>query len=281
MEVDKELKTELGNIQRTSAGLIKLLNQFERLSAKPEENAYKLDDLLSQMKKLSDGVGTEGTIPRLKSWLDGRATQVSTLKNRFKHEFARRLQELLREKGFELGGHYPDLKAKFYTIHVDFSKGSAALSFGHETVRGRIPLAPGSVLKAVEAADQALNRSFDPVKFISGLYAAYGRVGRIRDVPPGEKVPIIEVLQQLVFLLQPSTFLADPTKEHFRGYGRAHFGYDLYRLRLSGARTQEGQSVGLSTATFDATRKRENFIWVPDNERGDGTTYSLIFFRKG
>lgn len=281
MDMDKELKSELGTIQRTSANLVKLLGQFERLSNKAEENAYRLDDLLIQMKKLSESMDSEHIAPKLKSWIDRNATEVSSLKNRFRHEFGRVLQASLHSKGFELSGRYPDLKVKFYTIHVDFEKGKVSVSFGHEPIGKGISLTPEDVLKAVEGVDRSLNRAFDPVKFIHALYDAYGRICRIREFRTGEKVPIVEVLQQLVFLLQPRQFLADPTKEHFRGYGRAHFGYDLYRLRLSGARTRENLIVGLSTATFDATRKRENFIWVPDNERGDGTTYSLIYFKKG
>jgi len=281
MVVDKELKAELVKIQRSSANLVKLLSQFERLSAKAEENAYTLDDLLNRMKKLSSELETAGIAPKMNAWIDRTASDVSALKNKFRHDFARRLQELLSAGGHELGGRYPDLKIRFYTIHVDFSSGTASLSFGHEPVQRRIALTPENVLKAIEGTDRALNRSFDAVKFVTGVYDAYERACRIRAVPLGEKVPTIEVLQQLVFLLQSSRFLADPSKEHFRGYGRANFGYDLFRLRHSGARTKEGLGVGLSTATFDATRKRENFIWVPDNERGDGTTYSLIFFRKG
>ena len=277
----KELKEEIRKVGRNSSNLAKLLAQFERLSASPTDNAYKLDELLEKIQKISTTYHLEEIEPKLRSWIDKSVSDISSSKERFKHEFGRKLQELLRNRGFELGGRYPDLKVKFYTIHVEFPKGVASLFFGHEPIKNKIPLSPESITNALEPVHRNLNRTFNPAKFIEILYEAYRRVCLIRELLPGEKVPIIEVLQQLVLLVQPPQFMADPTKDHYRGYGRAHFGYDLYRLRLSGARTKEGQTLGLLTATFDATRKRENFIWVPDNERGDGTTYSLIFFKNG
>ena len=280
MDTIKELREEIRKVGRSSSNLVKLLSQFERLSVNPVDNAYQLDELLTKIEKISGNYHIEGLAPKLKSWLDTSMAEISTSKERFKHEFGKKLQELLRKKGFELGGRYPDLKVKFYTIHIDFPRGLASLFFGHEPVKSKIPLSPENITNALEPVHRNLNRPFDSAKFVELLYEAYRRVCRIRDFHQGEKVPIIEVLQQLVLLIQPPQFRADPTKEHYRGYGRAHFGYDLYRLRLSGARTKENQVVGLMTATFDATRKRENFIWVPDNERGDGTTYSLIYFKQ-
>ena len=276
----KELREEIGKVGRSSSNLVKLLAQFDKLGAHPVDNAYKMDELLTKIEKISGNYHVEGLAPKLKSWVDRSMAEVSTSKEQFKHEFGKKLQELLRNKGFELGGRYPDLKVKFYTIHIDFPRGRASLFFGHEPIKSRIPLAPENIMDALEPVNRNLNRPFDPARFIETLHEAYIRVCRIRDLHQGEKVPIIEVLQQLVLLIQPPQFRADPTKEHFRGYGRAHFGYDLYRLRLSGARTKDDRALGLLTATFDATRKRENFIWVPDNERGDGTTYSLICFKQ-
>ncbi|MFQ6092690.1 MAG: hypothetical protein ACE5OR_08425 [bacterium] len=279
-EVLKELREEIRKVERSSSNLVKLLAQFEKLSTNPGENAYKMDDVVNRIVKIGADYRVEGVPPKLKAWTDGAVAEVSTLKERFKHEFGRRLQALLRSRGFELRGRYPDLKVKFYTIRIDFPKGVASLAFGHELIKGKIPLSPEEITKALEQATRRLNRPFDPPKFIDRLYEAYWRVCRIRELPSGERAPIIEVLQQFVLLSQPPQFRADPAKEHYRGYGRAHFGYDLYRLRCSGARAKENQTVGLVTATFDATRRQENFVWVPDNERGDGTTYSLIFFKR-
>ncbi|UCE19041.1 MAG: hypothetical protein JSV84_01465 [Gemmatimonadota bacterium] len=260
--------------------MAKLLAQFERLRARPVDNAYTLDELLAKIKKIGATYHLEEIEPKLRSWIDTSMSEISSSKERFKHEFGRNLQELLINKGFELGGRYPDLKVKFYTIHIDFPNGIASLLFGHEPIKSRIPLSPESITSALEPVHRNLNRAFNPLKFIELLYEAYRRVCLIQELLPGEKVPIIDVLQQLVILVQSPQFKADPTKDHYRGYGRAHFGYDLYRLRLSKARTNENHALGLITATFDATRNRENFIWVPDNERGDGTTYAMIFFKK-
>ena len=275
----KELRADVKGVERRSSNIGKLLAQFERLRAQPGDNAYGMDDVLKRITKIASDYHSEEIGKRLKAWTDRTSAEISTLKERFRHEFGRRLHTLLESQGFALTGRYPDLKVKFYTIHVDFPNGTASLAFGHELMKSKIPLSAEEIARSVEHAERSLNRPFDAPQFINKLFEAYRRVCRIRDLPSGEKAPIIEVLHQLVLLTQPPQFRADPAKEHYRGYGRTHFGYDLYRLRLSGARTTENGQVGLLTATFDATRNRENFIWVPDNERGDGTTYSLLFFK--
>ncbi len=278
--VDKDLKDELAKLHRTSASLAKLLAQFERLSSRPVENAYALDEVLAQITRHSGDFTIPDASGRLASWSQAAANEVSVLKETFKHDFGRTLQGLLQDQAFELGGRYPDLKAKWFTIHVDFGKGLASLAFGHEITKQRIPLTADDVAGAVAQAQRHLDQPFDPKTFMEKLGEAYQRVCRIRQLSCGEKVPVLEVLQHFVFLLQSSQFVADPSKDHYRGYSRAQFGYDLYRLRLSGARTVDNQTVGLLTATFDATRKREQFIWVPDNDRGEGTTYALLFFKR-
>ena len=96
----------------------------------------------------------------------------------------------------------------------------------------------------------------------------------------GDRVPITEVLSHLVFLIQGPTFKSDPKRENFRGISRPQFAMMLYKIRDTKVKANNRYELYLTTATFDATRKRENFIWVPDNMRGEGTTYAFISFKE-
>jgi hypothetical protein len=88
------------------------------------------------------------------------------------------------------------------------------------------------------------------------------------------------VLQQLVFMRQGPSFRSDPRKENFRGLSRPQFAMMLHKIRASGTLAKGKYTLNLTTTTFDATRKRENFLWIPDNLRGDGTTYAYISFKE-
>jgi len=275
-----KLRKELARIGRASSNLLKLMTQFERLASNPLDNAYKMDDVLDKLGELIKNYSAEGIVSELQGWVDGSKARISRLKEQFRHEFGRKLQALLDTKGFKLENRYPNLRVGLYTINIDFLKGTATILFGHEALKGKISLSPGDIAEALERIEKGLNRSFEPQRFVDLVFEAYRRVCRIRDLPLGERVPIMEVLQQFVLLSQPQAFKVNPAKEHFRGYGRVNFGYDLYRLRKSGVKTSGDRVLGLVTATFDATKKRENFLWVPDDERGNGTTYSLLYFRE-
>lgn len=86
-------------------------------------------------------------------------------------------------------------------------------------------------------------------------------------------MPIIKVLTELAFLLQNSHFHQDPRRENYESYSRADFSYDLFRIhryQLSPLKIQ------LKVATREYTRQRTDFLWIPDDENGRGTTYSHL-----
>ena len=86
-------------------------------------------------------------------------------------------------------------------------------------------------------------------------------------------MPIIEVLNEFVFIKQPQKFFNDPKKENFKDYPRIKLSYLLYILRKS---NNAGKGLKFYVANFDATGDKKNSIWIPDNDEGDGTYYSYI-----
>jgi len=206
----------------------------------------------------------------LQEWLDQKKGLLENYKISLKGRFALELEEELKKVGLTLSGHYPELKTWLLTIEINFSTNKATLWYGPKQERmGVCSLSPSKIAQQINFVRSNLGSKLPKEELIQKLYQAYRRTekGAI-----GEPSPIIEVLRELAFLLQPPSFGADPLKENYKSYGRADFSYDLFSLR-------DNQAFKLITATRAFTKSRSTFIWVPMSESGTGATYSHIQFK--
>ena len=187
-------------------------------------------------------------------------------------------QRLLADRGWKLQGHMPDLKVAFYIVEVDDAKGEVAIWFGPKQERlARARLSPDDAAKRLgQVHKEMVERPLDEQQFIKHLHSAYEMVLTRRDLRAGDRAPIVEVLAHVSLLLQDRKFQADPRREHFRGYSRAHFAYDLYRLKQ---RRLLDRELVLGTATRAFTANRRDFIWVPTDQSGNGTVYAHVLFK--
>ena len=92
--------------------------------------------------------------------------------------------------------------------------------------------------------------------------------------------PVLDVLAELNWVSQPRGFALDPTTKAFKAVTRQSFAWDLYRLKRARSLTVEGRRLVLHAAVYDETRKRETYLWVPDDDKGNGTRYSALSFRE-
>jgi hypothetical protein len=170
------------------------------------------------------------------------------------------------------------LRIGFYTVVLNFEFGEATLYFGPEIekIRSKIPLEPGTIHSAIKKFDEDLKRTkFEPKEFYLDLQKAYKNRIIVSNRSYGEKVLLIDALNEYVLLKQPSAFFVDPKKENFREFPRISLAYLLYLFRRSDF-SQKG--VHLYVATFDATTDKKQALWIPDNEEGEGTYYSYVSF---
>ncbi len=273
----KEIEETLKKTHSQLARILKLIKECSRLYENPIDNAYKIDSLTKKLKEIVEKIDFDKT--SLIESISPLKDTVEKLKEDFKFEFGRKLEKELKLKGFGLRGQFPTLYTKFYTIKIDFQTGKGTISFGPETLKTGIKLKPEELALSIEQIDNELKQDvLEQEELLKKIYEAWERTN-CRDRPSGLSLPIIEVLGQLVFLIQPKKFFIDPIKRHFIEYSRAKFGYDLYRLKETNTTKINGKELSLITATFDATSKKEGYIWVPINEKGDGTTYSYLSFR--
>lgn len=275
-----DLIEETKSLNSTLTRLLRLLRSCEKFSRAPVKNISRLEAVIPQISKLLRPEIPEPIRLRIEEWVRAMNTDLKRLKEEARLEFGRELARLLENDGLELKGQAPNFYLNFFTINVNFTSGHCAIYFGPELIKANIRLAPSEVARVLKNLYLKLSSSpFDGEKFLKELHQAYVRALKLRDKPEGEPIPIVWVLSELSFLLQSSKFTRDPRKENFRSYGRVQFGYDLYRLRKSQVRSMSGIEWRLGVATFDRTGKKEEFVWVPNDESStDGTRYAWISF---
>jgi hypothetical protein len=275
-----ELKEHLVESGKTLQTVTRLVKAIEMLEKDRINNVQQIEKLVGNLQKLVPSIPASGqTRQMVETWLSDCVSRLQSDKGEVKRNFGVALENMLKEKGLELKGQYPELKTGFFTIEVDFDKAQANIWYGpKQELMAKARLTPAEVARQLERVEKTLvGRSLNEETFLKRLYESYlrtlSRVGR----KEGEHAPILQVLADYVFLEQDKRFYTDPKKEHFKGYGRAFFSYDLYRLHQ---RKLLGKELSLVVATRASTIRRENFLWVPTDDKGNGTVYAYLYFRE-
>ena len=267
----KALETLLKQMQTQFIKASRLTKEVIKLYDNPSGNAYKIKERANKLKEMIEKID-----PDKSQYLEPvyeLLHNADRLKDELRFEFGGELEKELKQRGFELRGQLPTLYANYYTIKTDFQAGKAIILFGPETLMSGVVLKPQQLANTIQEIDKELNKEIVPMVQILGfLYEAWKRTGE-------PKPSIIKVLRELVFLIQPTKFVANPSRKNFMEYTRAKFGDDLYKLEKSQNREINGSKLSLITATFDATAQKGNYIWVPTNERGDGINYAYLTFK--
>ncbi len=240
---------------------------------KIQQEMLRIEKILKQTKLadfVEEGVGQR--IQPVKSMMPEWEEQA-------KKSFGKRLEDALKQVDFELSGHYPLLKAMFYTIEVKLETNSVVIWYGPEQERlDACKLIPEIAAKKLEASHKKIvNRDLDDETFLLNLFEAYKTATHHIEKKIGDSIPVSDILLEYALLVQSKKFRTNPVKSSYKEYGRVFFSYDLYRLT---ERTIENHELSLVTATRAYTRRRAGFLWIPSNEKGDGTYISHIRFRE-
>ncbi len=274
--MEDKLKKIEEKVKETAGGLKKIEKNIRAISSllKDPENVYRIEQLIISLEGLIQN--TEFDRTTLLKVLRELKDESDKLKEDFRFEFSKRLEQGLRDIGKELKGQLPDLYTGFYRLKIDFIGGKADLLFGAEKIT-KCLLSPDEIIKRLIKLEQDIEKNSIPEEeFIKRLYSAWTRASAILN---REKIPLTTILTELVVLVQKRQFYENPLRGNYTEYPRYQFAYDIYRLQKKGARKTEGKDLQLVASTFDATRKKIDYIWIPTNERGDGVNYSYLFFR--
>lgn len=204
----------------------------------------------------------------LSGWLIDHQRASESRKRGQSERLGSELEQLLSKVNIRLSGQIPLLRAGFFNIEVKPGKDHAVIWFGPEQERlEQCALNAGVIADLLIRTRDTLGAGLTPEDFKARLVESYRR-----SLYPGSSgpAPICRVLAEMAWVLQDEKFRTDPRKALFRGYSRADFSFDLFRMR------QSNSQLRLSVATRSQTRRRADFLWIPDDDTGKGTTYSRL-----
>ena len=131
----------------------------------------------------------------------------------------------------------------------------AELRYAREPVGFAAPTAD-AIRKAVQRVRARLEaRSRAPDELLPALAAAYQALLAQRGARTGDRVPLVELRDQL------------------EGYTRAQFAWDVARLRRERRLVIAGRRLDLGVATGHASAHRSRVVWI-ENEGGGGTYFA-------
>jgi hypothetical protein len=199
----------------------------------------------------------------------------------YRAAFGRDLSAALAPLGLELAGQYPTFRVGVLTLEVDADRERATLSYGPDEIARERPV-PAALAAAVAAFRRdVLEAPFDEAAFLRSLLSAWRRALRNAEKPATDpRVPVLDVLLEQNLVVQGEAFRADPSARTFRPLTRHAFSSALHRLRHGRALSIEGRRLVLHTAVYDDTRARRDYLWVPDDDRGNGTRVARLSFQE-
>ena len=279
----EKLLARLKNSAVLSQRIAKRLVAYHGLLSEPVSNAFRREKALNEIKRLMQALPDTELHRMVEEWCSKEQTLVAQGKEEFRFRFGTNMANGLNAAGLKVKGQLPVLRVGMFSLRVDFASGTAIVFWGPEVERlkGGVSLAPDELVKILVSWTKNLGkRASDPVKLKSQLFDAYHRILVLNGLEPGTRIPLLDILAELVLLIQPRSFRVNPARAKFVEYPRVRFSYDLYRLKTSGEPMKGKEQLRLHVATFDATTQKTRALWVPNNEEGEGTYYSYISFSR-
>lgn len=254
------------------------LKNIDDLSSHYSENLVKIKTLANDTKTLLTNLRTEKFFKAISKNIESIEEKIVKWEEQLKQSFGNVLETLLREKKqFELTGQYPLLKAGFYTFEVMLDNLEVVIWYGPKFEKLEVcTMDPESVVqKLISHHEKIVGRSFDQDVFINKIFEIYQK----KKTEETSKMPLYEILGEYVMSLQDKKFKANPIKSNFAEYSRVFFSYDLYRLKKREIEKDcKRYKLNLITATRDFTASPYDHIWVPFDEKGNGSHVSHLEF---
>lgn len=274
----QEILKKLVEEEKTLRNVINALERIEKLKNKGITTAFEREKIILGLEKFL-GKMREDLRELITSALEEERVRVREEKEELRFEFMKKMEEELKKQGIKFKIAYPHIYSFPLKIAVELDRGRASILYGYDKLED-VGLEPGKIVRRFLELKKRITKPIKPEDEIEKIFEAYRRALLLSEKRGGERVPVSDVMVHYTLLNQPRSFYADPSKKNFREISRARFSYILFELRKAKVSTRNGEKLVLITATMDATRKREGFIWVPDDEEGSGTVYAYITFRR-
>jgi hypothetical protein len=275
------LRGDVASKSRSYASALKGLDDVLRALKDPTKNAVALSEALGKLRKDSPGVLPPEDLASALEQLDEIARK--ELDNAA-FTFKRDLQAAFAEKNLSLEAPSRDrFYAEPFQIDVDARGGAVDIMYGHDAMNAKpIPLDPARVLAAYAAARKALvERKSNLPELLKRIFEAYRRLIAVQGKNLGERIGVIDLYRELVWLRQSEKFRSAPAKSSFTEYPRAHFAYDVRQLQATNTLTHNNHRLQFGTATIDATDDPNRSIWIPEGAEGGHYVMDVYWTKEG
>lgn len=273
LKLISEQKKNLSSISR-------YLKNYSKREPSSLESVRQLQAILKNLVQRAQSLEDGAIRQSLENWIIEETHGLKLIASRLRTSFAEKLYTLLRDEGLRLEGHLPSLKTSFYILEVDFERNICKIFYGQDKEPVvNLKINSQEVTQYIVSHRKKLDTSFEDLDmFLTHLEKAYSTILKQTENKFGKKARIIDTMIELAVLKQNRAFMIDPLKKNFQNYGRVQFSYDLYRLMRD---PSQSMRLKLYTATRGQARNRRDYLWVPKNERGEGTIYSYIELLEG
>lgn len=192
----------------------------------------------------------------------------------FKNAYGARLEETLKAHNLTLKGNYPIFKISYFTIQAKLNKSNMSrykctIWYGPKIEKiGECSMVPSKLVKRIEEIinNLGLRRSEDEIfALFKEIYLRMSENLKIKEIP------IIEFYKEIVSKLGESVDHNPNNKEELTNkYSIVSFSFDLYRLY------KKNYPIKLRIATREFTKNKNTHLWVPSDDKGNGSNYSHI-----
>ncbi len=172
-----------------------------------------------------------------------------------------------------------ELRLSPLAVLLDLEKGRASLCFA-KVVLEECAADAQQILKTWKRVKSELERPFDAPRFFAACRKAYLAALTASGGHDGDRVEILDILPQLALDMQERKFRANPVAKNFRSYGKAHFAYDVWRLRQAQGLTQNGLRVNFGVATGATPYQKERVVYLEGPDGQDGQFTLTVFYTK-
>jgi hypothetical protein len=174
---------------------------------------------------------------------------------------------LLTRTNRRLSGNYPWWQDGSFWIEVDETEATVRIWYGKEQeLVDTCPLDATKIVDALENSRKTLCVHGTDSEFLNRLNVAFEAIERSKSVP------IVALMNRVAWELQSGKFKENPSGKLFRDYSRAQFSYEISRYKAAFL----AAGYHLVVASKQNTRSRADFLWIPDQDSGNGQCYAFV-----
>lgn len=271
-ETRKSLNAEIA-IRR---GVVKPIENALRALKDPHKNAVALHESAVAFEKGLNGAPVPEsfgeTVSELRTLADEKVAELE-------FTFARDLRAAFQEKGVTLGGSPTSLEADLFLIQPDLRKKKVEITFSRQPVSLKtVKLDVAAVWSAYERAQKEIcGRNVDDEEFLRDLFETYRRLLKLGGQQVGFRTGIVDLYAELVWVRQPQGFRRTLAKANFLDYPKAHFLYDIFKLRQNHKMVHDGHQLNLGVSTIEVGSDSRKAMFLATTAT-QGAFYKDLYF---